>query len=117
MFNIFQFLQLKGIEGDVQKKYFKELDEINDKINDLLTQNPKSKIKEIKVGLPKNSDEKVSLDIHIEVWKTEKSVCENYLDMNTVTKDNVIRSFLEETEKNFKTLWCFKQEREITGNF
>ena len=67
MFNIFQFLQLKGIEGDVLKKYFKELDEINDKINDLLTQNPKSKIKEIKVGLPKNSDEKVSLDIHIEV--------------------------------------------------
>ena len=67
MFNIFQYLQLKGIEGEVQKKYFKELNEINDKINDLLLKNPNSKVKEIKVELPKNSGGKVNLDIHIGV--------------------------------------------------
>lgn len=67
MFNIFQFLQLKGIEGEVQKKYFKELDEINDKINDLLVKNPNSKVKEIKIGFPEDNNGKVNLDIHIEI--------------------------------------------------
>ena len=31
MFNIFQYLQMKGIDGEQQKNYFKELDEANDK--------------------------------------------------------------------------------------
>ena len=34
MFNIFQYLQMKGIDGEQQKDYFKELDEANDKINE-----------------------------------------------------------------------------------
>ena len=66
MFNIFQYLQMKGIDGEQQKNYFKELDEANDKINEFLIQNPDSKIKEIKVKFMDDSSEKVMLDIHIE---------------------------------------------------
>ena len=66
MFNIFQYLQLKGIDGEQQKNYFKELDETNDKINEFLLQNPNSKVKDIKIKFLDNSDEKVMLDIHIE---------------------------------------------------
>lgn len=66
MFNIFQYLQLKGIDGEQQKNYFKELDEANDKINEFLLQNPDSKVKDIKIKFLDNSDEKVMLDIHIE---------------------------------------------------
>lgn len=66
MFNIFQYLQMKGIDGEQQKDYFKELDEANDKINEFLIQNPDSKIKEIKVKFMDDSSEKVMLDIHIE---------------------------------------------------
>ena len=66
MFNIFQYLQLKGIDGEQQKNYFKELDEANDKINEFLLQNPNSKVKDIKIKFLDNSDEKVMLDIHIE---------------------------------------------------
>ena len=40
MFNIFQYLQMKGIDGEQQKNYFKELDEANDKINEFLLLNP-----------------------------------------------------------------------------
>ena len=66
MFNIFQYLQLKGIDGEQQKNYFKELDEANDKINEFLLQNPNSKVKDTKIKFLDNSDEKVMLDIHIE---------------------------------------------------
>lgn len=66
MFNIFQYLQMKGIDGEQQKNYFKELDEANEKINEFLIQNPNSKVKDIKIKFLDNSDEKVMLDIHIE---------------------------------------------------
>ena len=66
MFNIFQYLQLKGIDGEQQKNYFKELDEANDKINDFLLNNPDSIVKEIKIKFTDNNHEKVMLDIHIE---------------------------------------------------
>ena len=66
MFNIFQYLQMKGIGGEQQKDYFKELDEANEKINEFLIQNPDSKIKDIKIKFMDDSSEKVMLDIHIE---------------------------------------------------
>lgn len=68
LFNIFQYLQLKGIDGEKQKDYFKELDEANDKINDFLLRNPDSKVKDIKVKFSDNSNEKVMLDIQIEKY-------------------------------------------------
>ena len=66
MFNIFQYLQMKGIDGEQQKNYFKELDEANDKINEFLLQNPNAKVKDIKIKFLDDSAEKVMLDIHIE---------------------------------------------------
>ena len=66
MFNIFQYLQMKGIDGEQQKDYFKELDEANDRINEFLLQNPNSKVKGIKIKFLDDSAEKVMLDIHIE---------------------------------------------------
>lgn len=65
MFNIFQYLQMKGIDGEQQKDYFKELDEANDRINEFLLQNPNSKVKDIKIKFLDDSAEKVMLDIHI----------------------------------------------------
>ena len=66
MFNIFQYLQMKGIDGEQQNDYFKELDEANDRINEFLLQNPNSKVKDIKIKFLDDSAEKVMLDIHIE---------------------------------------------------
>ena len=66
MFNIIQYLQMKGIDGEQQKDYFKELDEANDRINEFLLQNPNSKVKDIKIKFLDDSAEKVMLDIHIE---------------------------------------------------
>jgi hypothetical protein len=65
-FNIFQYLQIKGIDGEQQKNYFKELDEANDRINEFLLQNPDTKVKDIKIKFLDDSAEKVLLDIHIE---------------------------------------------------
>ena len=66
MFNIFQYLQMKGIDGEQQKNYFKELDEANEKINEFLILNPNSKVKDIKIKFLYDSAENVMLDIHIE---------------------------------------------------
>ena len=57
---------MKGIDGEQQKDYFKELDEANDKINEFLLLNPDSKVKDIKIKFLDDSAEKVMLDIHIE---------------------------------------------------
>ena len=57
---------MKGIDGEQQKDYFKELDEANDRINEFLLQNPNSKVKDIKIKFLDDSAEKVMLDIHIE---------------------------------------------------
>ncbi|MCP1226290.1 hypothetical protein [Sebaldella sp. S0638] len=66
MFNLFQYLQLKGISTEQQKEYFEELDKANERLNEFMLENPEKKLKDIKIELPKNSEEKIMLDIIFE---------------------------------------------------
>ena len=66
MFNIFQYLKLKGISMEQQKEYFEELDKANDRLNEFMLENPEKKLKDIKIEFPKNNEEKLMLDIIFE---------------------------------------------------
>ena len=66
MFNIFQYLKLKGISMEVQKKYFNEFSDASEKIENFMLKYPEKKLKDIKIELPKNSEEKLMLDIIFE---------------------------------------------------
>ncbi len=66
MFNIFQYLELKGISMEIQKEYLDEFSEASEKIEKFMLENPERKLKDIKIELPKNSEEKIMLDIIFE---------------------------------------------------
>ena len=65
-FNIFQYLKLNGISIEIQKEYLDEFSEANEKIEKFMLENPEKKLKDIKIELPKNSEEKIMLDIIFE---------------------------------------------------
>lgn len=66
MFNIFQYLQMKGINIEIQKEYLDEFSEAGEKIEKFMFENPQRKLKDIKIELPKNDKEKIMLDIIFE---------------------------------------------------
>ena len=66
MFNIFQYLKLKGISMEIQKEYLDELSDANEKIEKFMLENPEKKLKDIKIELPKGNEEKIMLDIIFE---------------------------------------------------
>ena len=66
MFNIFQYLELKGISMEIQKEYLDEFSEASEKIEKFMLENPERKLKDIKIELPKNNEEKIMLDIIFE---------------------------------------------------
>ena len=66
MFNIFQYLQMKGINMEIQKEYLDEFSEAGEKLEKFMLENPEKKIKDIKIELPKNNEEKIMLDIIFE---------------------------------------------------
>ena len=66
MFNIFQYLQMKGISMEVQKEYLDEFSEAGEKLAKFMLENPEKKLKDIKIEFPKNSDEKIMLDFMFE---------------------------------------------------
>ena len=66
MFNIFQYLKLKGISMEVQKEYLDEFSEAGEKLAKFMFENPEKKLKDIKIEFPKNSDEKIMLDFMFE---------------------------------------------------
>ena len=66
IFNIFQYLQMKGISMEVQKEYLDEFSEAGEKLAKFMLENPEKKLKDIKIELPKNNEEKIMLDIMFE---------------------------------------------------
>ena len=48
MFNLFGYLQMRGVEKEELMQHFEKIDEINENINKMLDENPGSKVKEIK---------------------------------------------------------------------
>ena len=66
IFNIFQYLQMKGISMEVQKEYLDEFSEAGEKLEKFMIENPEKKLKDIKIEFPKNSDEKIMLDFMFE---------------------------------------------------
>ena len=63
IFNIFQYLQMKGISMEIQKEYLDEFSEAGEKLEKFMLENPEKKIKDIKIELPKDKEEKIMLDI------------------------------------------------------
>ena len=66
MFNIFQYLQMKGISMEVQKEYLDEFSEAGEKLEKFMIENPEKKLKDIKIEFPKNKEEKIMLDFMFE---------------------------------------------------
>ena len=50
MFNLFGYLQMRGVEKEELTQHFEKIDEINENINKMLDENPGSKVKEIKIS-------------------------------------------------------------------
>ena len=51
---------------EVQKEYFSEFSEASEKIENFMLKYPEKKLKDIKIELPKNTEEKLMLDIIFE---------------------------------------------------
>lgn len=66
IFNIFQYLQMKGISIEIQKEYLDEFSEAGEKLEKFMIENPEKKLKDIKIEFPKNREEKIMLDIIFE---------------------------------------------------
>ena len=66
IFNIFQYLQMKGISMEIQKEYLDEFSEAGEKLAKFMIENPEKKLKDIKIEFPKNREEKIMLDIIFE---------------------------------------------------
>ena len=66
IFNIFQYLQMKGISIEIQIEYLVEFSEAGEKLEKFMLENPEKKLKDIKIEFPKNSDEKIMLDFMFE---------------------------------------------------
>lgn len=66
IFNIFQYLEMKGISMEVQKEYLDEFSEAGEEIEEFMLKNPERKLKDIKIELPKDSEEKIMIDIIFE---------------------------------------------------
>ena len=66
IFNIFQYLQMKGISMEVQKEYLDEFSEAGEKLEKFMIENPEKKLKDIKIEFPKNREEKIMLDFMFE---------------------------------------------------
>ena len=67
MFNMFNYLQLKGFETSDLVRHFEKIDEINENINKVLTENPRATLKYIKISYLDEEKKKIHFDIDIEV--------------------------------------------------
>ena len=64
MFNMFNYLQLKGFNNSELKRHFEKIDEMNENINRLLIENPGTVLKEIKISL--ENGEEILVDNEID---------------------------------------------------
>ena len=69
MFNLFGYLQMRGIAKEELTQHFEKIDVINENINKMLDENPGSKVKEIKISYLDDDKKKIHFDINIEVNK------------------------------------------------
>lgn len=67
MFNMFNYLQIKGFETEKLVEHFEKIDEINENINKILVENPQAILKEIKISYLDKEQKKLHFDINIEV--------------------------------------------------
>lgn len=67
MFNMFNYLQLKGFKTSDLVKHFEKIDEMNENINKLLIENPRAVLKEIKISYLDSEKVQIHFDIDIEV--------------------------------------------------
>lgn len=67
LFNMFNYLQIKGFEVEDLVEHFDKIDEINENINKVLTENPRAILREIKIDYLDNNRKKLHFSIDIEV--------------------------------------------------
>ena len=67
MFNMFNYLQLKGFETSDLIRHFEKIDETNENINMILGKNPGAVLREIKVTYLDKEKSRIQFDINIEV--------------------------------------------------
>lgn len=67
MFNMFNYLQIKGFETEDLVKHFEKIDEVNENINKVLSENPGAKLRDIKISYLDKEKKRICFDIDIEV--------------------------------------------------
>ena len=67
MFNMFNYLQLKGFETSDLIRHFEKIDEVNENINKVLSEHPTATLKNIKISYLDEEKKKICFDIDIEV--------------------------------------------------
>ena len=67
LFNMFNYLQIKGFEVEDLVEHFDKIDEINENINKVLSENPRAILREIKIDYLDNNRNKLHFSIDIEV--------------------------------------------------
>lgn len=67
LFNMFNYLQIKGFEVEDLVEHFDKIDEINENINKVLSENPRAILREIKIDYLDNNRKKLHFSIDIEV--------------------------------------------------
>lgn len=67
MFNMFNYLQIKGFDNEELSKHFEKINEANDNINKILEDNPNAVLKDIKINYADENKTALFFDINIEV--------------------------------------------------
>ena len=67
MFDMFNYLKMKGFTNDELVNYFEKIEEMNQNINDILAKNPNAILKKIDFNYLDEEKTKLNFEINIEV--------------------------------------------------
>lgn len=67
MFDMFNYLKMKGFTNDELVNHFEKIEEINQNINDILAKNPNAILKKIDFNYLDEEKTKLNFEINIEV--------------------------------------------------
>ena len=67
MFNMFNYLKIKGFTNDELVNHFEKIEEMNQNINDILAKNPNAILKKIDFNYLDEEKTKLNFEINIEV--------------------------------------------------
>lgn len=67
MFNMFNYLQIKGFENEELVKHFEKIDEANENLNKFLEDNPTAILRKIEISYADDAKSTLRFDINIEV--------------------------------------------------